>query len=70
MEAESIAYYQATCQAIWLRNFILGLVIMDTIAKPLKISCNSSAALSFSRNTKSSSRSEHIDINIWLLERK
>jgi fluoride ion exporter CrcB/FEX len=37
MEAEYIACYQASCQAMWLQNFIFGLVIMDTIAKPLKI---------------------------------
>jgi hypothetical protein len=32
---------------------------MDTIAKPLKIFCDNSAAVSFSRNTKNSSQSEH-----------
>jgi hypothetical protein len=37
MEVEYIACYQASCQAMWLQNFIFGLVIMDTIAKPLKI---------------------------------
>jgi hypothetical protein len=68
MEVKYIACYQASCQAMWLRNFILGLVIMDTIAKPLKIFCDNSAAVSFSRNTGSSSRSEHIDIG--LLKRK
>jgi hypothetical protein len=58
MEAEYIACYQATCQAIWLRNFISGLVVVGTIEKPLKIFCDNSAALSFSRNTTSSSRSQ------------
>jgi hypothetical protein len=52
-----ITCYQATCQAIWLRNFISGLVIMDTIAKPRKIFCDNSTFLSFSWNTRSSSRS-------------
>jgi len=68
MEVEYIACYQASCQAMWLQNFISGLVIMDTIAKSLKIFCDNSAAVSFSRNTGSSSQSEHIDI--CLLERK
>jgi hypothetical protein len=43
-------------------KFISGLVIMDTIAKLLKIFCDNSVAVSFSQNTGSSSRSEHIDI--------
>jgi len=51
MEAEYIACYQATCQAIWLWNFISGLVIMDTIEKLLTIFCDNSAIVSFSRIT-------------------
>ncbi|PKI52687.1 hypothetical protein CRG98_026923 [Punica granatum] len=43
MEAEFIAYYEATTQALWLKNFI-------------------SAAVFFSKNNKSSSRSKHINI--------
>jgi len=41
---------------------------MDTIAKPLNIFCDNSAAVSFSWNTGISLRSEHIDI--CLLKRK
>jgi hypothetical protein len=48
MEAKYIACYQATCQAIWLQNFISGLDIMDTIVKPLTIFCDNSAAVSSS----------------------
>jgi len=56
---------------MWLRNFISGLVIMDTIAKPLKIFCNNSAAaVYFSLNTGSSSRSEHIDIKYLFVREK
>jgi hypothetical protein len=70
MEAEYIACYQATCQAIWLRNFISRLVFMDTIAKPLMIFCDKSAAISFSRNTGSSSRSKHIVIKYLFVREK
>ena len=53
--AEYLACYEATCQAILLRNWITGLKVMDTLSRPLKIYCENSAALVFSNN-KSSSR--------------
>jgi len=37
MEAEFVACFEATIQANWLRNFVLGLGIVDSIAKPLRI---------------------------------
>jgi len=70
MEAEYITCYHASCQDIWLRNFISGLVIMDTITKPLKIFCNNSVAVSFSLNTGSSSQSEYIDIKYLFAREK
>jgi hypothetical protein len=43
---------------------------LATIAEPLKIFCDNSAAVSFSRNTGSSSRSEHIDIKYFFVREK
>ena len=43
---------------------------MGTIEKPLKIFCDNSAAVSFSRNTRSSSRSKHIDIKYLFVREK
>jgi hypothetical protein len=62
MEAEFIAYYEATTQALWLRNFIGGLKIVDSIARPIKIFCDNCATIFFSKNNKSESRSKSIDI--------
>ena len=45
-----------------MRNFISGLVIVDSICRPLKIYCDNSAAVLFSKNNKSSSGSKHIEI--------
>lgn len=47
--------YEATCQAR-LRKFITGLQVMGTISRPLKIYCDNSATLAFSKKKKSSSR--------------
>jgi hypothetical protein len=62
MEAEFIACYEATTQALWLRNFVGGLKIADSIARSIKIFYDNRAAIFFSKNSKSGSRSKHIDI--------
>ncbi|GKD13049.1 hypothetical protein Tco_1197456 [Tanacetum coccineum] len=62
MEAEFIASHEATSQALWLRNFISGLRIVDTIYRPLKIFCDNSAAVFFSKNNKNGSGSKRIGI--------
>ena len=62
IETEFVACYEATTQALWLRNFIIGLKIVDSISRPLKIFCDNSAAVFFSKNNKSGSQSKHIEI--------
>ena len=62
MQAEFIARYKATTQALWLRNFIGSLKIVDSIARPIKIFYDNRVAIFFSKNNKSGSRSKHIDI--------
>ena len=58
-----MACYEATCHAIWLWNFISSLEVVHSIFRSLKLFCDNSAAVSFSRNTVSTSRSKHIDVN-------
>ena len=62
MEAEFVACYEATKQALWLKNFSSGLRVMDTVPKPIKLLCDNAAAVFFSKNNKIGSRSKHIDI--------
>jgi len=47
MEAKFIACFDTTIQATWLQNFILGLGIVDSIARHLKMYCNNSAPVFF-----------------------
>ncbi|KAH9801459.1 hypothetical protein KPL71_001044 [Citrus sinensis] len=61
-EAEFVSCFEATTQVIWLRSFISGLEIVDSISRPLKIYCDNSAAVFLAKNNKSGSRSKHIDI--------
>lgn len=51
MKAEFVACFEATIQANWLRNFISGLGIVDSIARPLKMYCDSFATIFFVRTT-------------------
>ena len=65
-----MACFDATCQAIWLRNFISALGVVDSISKPLKLYCDNSAAISFSKNMRSNARSKHIDVKFFFVKEK
>ncbi|PKI75040.1 hypothetical protein CRG98_004514 [Punica granatum] len=62
METEFITCYEATTHALWLKNFISGLQVINTIQRPIQIYCDNTIAMFFSKNNKSGSRSKHIDI--------
>ena len=70
MEVENVVCYEATCHAIWLRNFILALEVVHSISRPLILLCDNSAAVYSSRNTKSTSRSKHIDVKFFYVKEK
>nr|XP_033511266.1 secreted RxLR effector protein 161-like [Nicotiana tomentosiformis] len=67
MEAEFIACYEDTSHALWLKKFIFGLKIVDSISRPLRIFCDNSTVVFFSKNNKSGSRSKHIDIKYLMV---
>ena len=62
MEAEFIFYFEATSHGVWLKSFIFGLRIMDSIFRSLSIYCDNSADVFMANNNKSESRNMHIDI--------
>ena len=62
MEAEFVSCFEATSQGVWLKSFIYGLIVMDSISRPLRIFCDNSAVVFLAKNSKSGSRSKHIDI--------
>ena len=61
--------YEATCYVIWLHNFISALKVVHSISRLLKLFCNNSVAVSFSRNTRSISCSNHIDVKFFVKEK-
>ena len=70
MEAKYVACYEATCYSIWLLNFISALEVVHSISKLLKLFCDNSAAVYFSRNTMSTYRSKHIDVKFFFVKKK
>nr|CAN69562.1 hypothetical protein VITISV_025832 [Vitis vinifera] len=62
MEVEFISCFEDTSHGVWLKSFIFGLRIMDSISRPLSIYCDNSATVFMAKNNKSGSRSKHIDI--------
>ena len=63
MEAEFVSCFEATSHGVWLKSFMSGLHIVDSISRPLRLYCDNSAAVFMAKNNKSGSRSKHIDIN-------
>jgi len=55
---------------IWLRIFISGLEVVDSISRPIKIYCDNLVAIFFSKNNKSESRNKHIDIKYLIVREK
>ncbi|RVW72007.1 Retrovirus-related Pol polyprotein from transposon TNT 1-94 [Vitis vinifera] len=55
MEAEFVSCFEGTSHGVWLKSFIFGLRVVDSISRPLKIYCDNSAAIFMAKNNKSSS---------------
>ncbi|XP_070029346.1 secreted RxLR effector protein 161-like [Nicotiana sylvestris] len=68
MEGEFVACFEATVHALWLRNFISGLGVVDTITKPLKIYCDNSATVFFSKNDKYSKSAKHMKLKYFTVK--
>ncbi|XP_070005611.1 secreted RxLR effector protein 161-like [Nicotiana sylvestris] len=68
MEAEFVACFEAIIHALWLRNFISGLGVVDTITKPLKIYCDNSASVFFSKNDKYSKGVKHMELKYFTVK--
>ncbi|XP_074323453.1 secreted RxLR effector protein 161-like [Apium graveolens] len=70
MAAEYIACFVASNQALWLRNFVTGLRILDGVKRPLKIFCDNKSAVEYSNNNWSTTDAKHIDIKFLVVKEK
>ena len=60
-----IACFEARAYVKWLRNFISGLKVIDSIARPLKIYFDNSAAVFLTKNTKNSGGAKSVDLKFF-----
>ena len=65
-----MACYGATCHAILLQNFISVLEVFHSISRPLELFCDNFATVSFSNNTRSTSRFKYIDVKFFFVKEK
>ncbi|CAM8984117.1 unnamed protein product [Rhodiola kirilowii] len=70
MEAELVSCFEATSQGVWLKSFISGLRVVDSICRPIKMYCDNSAAVFMAKNNKCGSRSKHIDIKFLAVKER
>ena len=57
-----MACFETIVHGLWLRNFILGLGVIDNITKMLKIYCNNFIAVFFLKNDKYSNGAKHMEV--------
>ena len=70
MQAEFVACYEATGQAVWLKNFIPGLRVIDSNSRPITLYYDNQSAVFFSSNNKSSGASKHIDFKYRVVKER
>jgi len=68
MYAEFVACYGASVQAVWLRNLISELRVVDSIARPMVIYCDNTAAVFYSKHDKISNASKHMEIKYYTVK--
>jgi len=68
MEAKFVACFEATIQPNWLRNFISGLGVVESIVSPLKIYCDNSVAVFFSKNDKYFKGAKHMELKYFVIK--
>ena len=67
MYTEFVACYEASGQVPWLKKFVPGLRVVDSIEKPLKLYCDNEPAVFYAHNNKSSGAAKHIDIKFYVV---
>ncbi|KAL3618884.1 hypothetical protein CASFOL_037112 [Castilleja foliolosa] len=68
MEAEFVACFKASIHGVWLQNFISGHGVVSSISRPIKLYCDNSAAVFFSKNDKYSKGAKHMELKYLVVK--
>ncbi|CAL8999519.1 unnamed protein product [Prunus brigantina] len=70
MQAEFLAIYEATSIAMWLKNFMSVLKIVESIQRPIQLWNDNSAAVYFAKGNKRSSGLRHLQLKFLSAKEK
>jgi hypothetical protein len=70
MYAEFVTCYKAVGQAMWLKKFVPGLRVIDSIERPLKLYCDNEPAVLYAHNNKKTKAVKHINIRFYVVKEK
>jgi hypothetical protein len=67
---EFVASYEAKGHAMWLKKFVFGLRMIDSIEKLLKIYCDNEPIVLYAHNKKKTKAAKHINIRFYVVKDK
>jgi hypothetical protein len=70
MYAEFVACYEAVGQAMWLKKFVFGLRVVDSIERPLKLYCDNEPTVLYAHNNKKIKAAKRINIRFYVVKEK
>jgi hypothetical protein len=70
MHAKFVACYEAVGQAMWLKKFVPGLRVIDSIERSLKLYCDNEPAILYAHNNKKIKVAKHINIRFYVVKEK
>jgi hypothetical protein len=70
MYAEFVACYEAMGQTMWLKKFVPGLRVVDSIERPLKLYCDNEPTILYAHNNKKTKTAKHINIRFYVVKEK
>ena len=70
MQAEFVACFSATTQAIWLRNLIKELTVFDFVDRPIQLYCDNNSAVLFINNNRGLKGSKHMEVKYLTIKEK
>jgi hypothetical protein len=68
IQAEFLSCYMVVGQAVWLKKFVPGLRVVNSISRPLTLYCYNKSTVFFLSNNKSSDAAKHIDIKYFVVK--
>jgi hypothetical protein len=68
MYTEFVACYETVGQPIWLKKFVPGLRVVDSIQRPLKLYCDNEPTVLYAHNNKKTKAAKHINIMFYVVK--